>query len=334
MIIVAFLLACVSCVEANNEDLGGKVVLAYVTSWSQVMPDPSCITHINYAFGHVTDSFDGVRIDNEERLRQIVSLKKQKSSLKVMLSIGGWGSGRFSEMSSTEMNRKAFAKDCQRIVKTFGLDGIDIDWEYPTSSMSGISSSPNDTKNFTLLMKAIRKAIGKKKILSIATAASAEYIDFNGVTPYLDYVNIMSYDMGNPPYHHAGLYRSANIGGICADEAVKAHIKAGVPAGKLVLGIPFYGRGTKELSDFMDYKDILKIGGEYIRDWDETAKVPYMKDASGRFVCGYEDARSIAIKCQYIMDNNLHGAMYWEYAGDDENGTLRKAVFNGINSKR
>ena len=104
-----------------------KVVIAYVTSWSKVIPNPSLVTHINYAFGHVTDSFNGVRINNEERLRQIVALKEKAPHLKVLLSIGGWGSGRFSEMAADEQNRLSFAKDCQRVVQEFGLDGIDID---------------------------------------------------------------------------------------------------------------------------------------------------------------------------------------------------------------
>ena len=96
------------------------------------------MTHINYAFGHVNESFDGVRIDNEERLKQIVDLKKQNPELKVLLSVGGWGSGRFSEMAANDEYRRAFAADCDRVVKEFALDGIDIDWEYPTSSMANI----------------------------------------------------------------------------------------------------------------------------------------------------------------------------------------------------
>lgn len=94
-----------------------KVVVAYVTSWSEVMPDPQYMTHINYAFGHVNESFNGVKIDNEERLRQIVDLRKQKPELKVLLSIGGWGSGRFSEMAANDEYRRAFAADCDRVVE-------------------------------------------------------------------------------------------------------------------------------------------------------------------------------------------------------------------------
>ena len=175
------------------------VVVAYVTSWTRVMPDPTVMTHINYAFGHVNEQFNGVRIDNEQRLRDIVALKKQQPKLRVMLSIGGWGSGRFSEMAGSETNRKAFAKDCRRVCNELGLDGIDIDWEYPTQNSAGISASPNDTENFTLLMRDLREALGKKLWLTLASVGSAQFIDFRSCQQYLDVVNVMAYDMGNPP---------------------------------------------------------------------------------------------------------------------------------------
>lgn len=114
--------------ESTANPLSSKVIVAYVTSWSNIVPEPQYMTHINYAFGHVNESFDGVRIDNEERLKQIVDLKKQNPELKVLLSVGGWGSGRFSEMAANDEYRRAFAKDCDRVVKEFDLDGIDIDW--------------------------------------------------------------------------------------------------------------------------------------------------------------------------------------------------------------
>ncbi len=331
--LIAVLLTAAGCSQ-EVQDESEKVVVAYVTSWSTVMPDPDRVTHINYAFGHVSDSFDGVRIDNEDRLRSITALRNDASSLKVLLSVGGWGSGRFSEMAADDAFRKSFAKDCARVVKEFGLDGIDIDWEYPTSSAAGISASPEDKDNFTLLMRDIREAIGTEKALTLATVCSAQYIDFPSIMPYVDFVNIMSYDMGWAPKHNAPLYRSdaqGNIspivGGHCADEAVKAHLAAGVPAGKLVMGMPLYGRGNEETyGGGVDYNELKGPMEGHSEIWDDIAKVPYYADQDGTLHLGFENVRSITEKCRYIMDNGLLGGMYWDYAGDNEAGDLTLTI--------
>lgn len=315
-----------SCAHGKNK----KVVIAYVTSWSTVVPDPTYLTHINYAFGHVNDSFDGVRIDNEARLKSIIALKKAYPYLKVLLSIGGWGSGRFSEMAADVVNRGEFAKDCERVVKEFKLDGIDIDWEYPTNSSAGISATKSDTENFTLLMRDIRKAIGKKKLLTLASVSSGQYIAFDQIKNDVDFVNIMTYDSGNPPYHHASLHRSPLSGRTTCAEAVKAHIAAGMPVEKLVLGIPFYGRGNKtDIKGFIDYKDLLNLQG-FEQKWDDEAKAHYLVNAQGELVLTFETPESIALKCDYVHGQGLLGAMYWEYAGDTEGGVLRDAVYKGI----
>ena len=307
-----------------------KVVVAYVTSWSEVMPDPQYMTHINYAFGHVNESFNGVKIDNEERLRQIVDLRKQKPELKVLLSIGGWGSGRFSEMAANDEYRRAFAADCDRVVKEFALDGIDIDWEYPTSSMANISSSPDDTENFTLLMQDIRAAIGNEKELTLATVASARYIDFKAILPSVDFVNIMAYDMASAPKHHSALYPSGHSGDITSDGAVTAHLKAGVPPSKLVMGMPFYGRGGDGYPSFQDYNKVGNTDTQYTEKWDEVAQVPYLADKNDTLVFGFENPRSLAIKCQYILDKDLLGGMYWDYSGDND---LRRTVAENLLGK-
>lgn len=310
-----------------------KVVVAYVTSWSEVMPDPQYMTHINYAFGHVNESFNGVKIDNEERLRQIVDLRKQKPELKVLLSIGGWGSGRFSEMAANDEYRRAFAADCDRVVKEFALDGIDIDWEYPTSSMANISSSPDDTENFTLLMQDIRAAIGNEKELTLATVASARYIDFKAILPSVDFVNIMAYDMASASKHHSALYPSGHSGDITSDGAVTAHLKAGVPPSKLVMGMPFYGRGGDGYPSFQDYNKVGNTDTQYTEKWDEVAQVPYLADKNDTLVFGFENPRSLAIKCQYILDKDLLGGMYWDYSGDNEQGDLRRTVAENLLGK-
>jgi chitinase len=314
----------------QKQQLPKKVIVAYVTSWTNVIPDPTYITHLNYAFGHVNTSFDGIRIDNPERLRKLTELKNTYPNLKILISIGGWGSGRFSEMAASDENRSKFAEDCLRIIKEFNLDGIDIDWEYPTSNAARISASPDDTQNYTLMMKAIRSKIGNNKLLTLATSADARYIDFKSIEPVVNFVNIMTYDMGSPPTHNAGLYRSKYTGWISVDEAVTAHVNAGMPIQKLVLGIPFYGHGKSGIANFIDYKEVIKLSG-FKNQWDSLAKVPYLENDKGEFVCTYENPESIKIKCEYLLNRGMLGAMYWEYAGDTEDGVLRKAVYTNVN---
>ena len=106
-------------------------------------------------------------------------------------------------------------------------------------------------------------------------------------------------------------------------------MQAGMPLTKLTMGIPFYGHGKEYLPDFIDYKDIMKLEG-YGWRWDDKALVPYITNDRGRIVCTYEDPRSIAVKCSYILEKGMLGGMYWEYDGDDTTGTLRKAVFEGV----
>ena len=294
-----------------------RYVVAYVASWTtQELPDPTLMTHINYAFGHVTDSFDGVRIQNPDFLRKVVGLKVQNPKLRVVLSVGGWTSGNFSEMAATKKTRRAFAKDCRRVVDEYGLDGIDIDWEYPTSNAAGISCSPDDTDNFTLLMRDLRAALGNDKLLTIATVADAKYINLRDCIDYLDFVNIMAYDVANPPKHHTTLYRSELSGRITVEEAVEAHLKAGVPKEKLLLGMPLYGRGDHSNPTLDKFVKTGNTAGKYFRRWDDVGKVPYLVDESEQLVWAYDNAVSLAYKCRFIIEKDLRGGMYWECTED------------------
>ncbi len=110
---------------------------------------------------------------------------------------------------------------------------------------------------------------------------------------------------------------------------MKAHLAAGVPAGKLTMGMPFYGRGLESMGGFVNYKDMGSVTG-YTEKWDDVAKVPYLADGSGKLVLGYENPQSLRIKCRYIKDNGLLGGMYWDYDGDNASGDLRRAVYEGL----
>ncbi|WP_317236116.1 glycosyl hydrolase family 18 protein [Niabella hibiscisoli] len=111
---------------------------------------------------------------------------------------------------------------------------------------------------------------------------------------------------------------------------VKAHHAAGMPLDKLVLGIPFYGRGNnKDIKGFVHYRDLIKLTG-FETQWDTVAKVPYLVNAAGEMVCSYESPESIKHKAAFIIANNLRGAMYWEYAGDTDDHLLSRTVFEEV----
>ena len=172
-------------------------------------------------------------------------------------------------------------------------------------------------------------AVGKDKLLTIATAATGRYYDFRAIEPYVDYVNIMAYDMEEAPFHHAALHCSDMTEEWSCEKAVAGHIAGGFPVQRLVLGIPFYGHGTNEAPESLDYRHIISIDSLYSR-WDSVAQVPYLVNSKGTVVVNYENAQSIELKCRFLHRQGMLGAMYWDYDSDDEMGTLRHAVYRGV----
>lgn len=306
-----------------------KKIVAYVTSWSSVTPDPFVMTHINYAFGGVGSDGVSVYADGTSRMQQLVRLKNRNPKLKVLLSIGGWGRGNFSPMAKDETKRKAFAQACRAFCDRYNLDGIDIDWEFPDNNSSGETSPSNEKQNYTLLMRDLREALGSDLLLTMASSADPGYYDFKNCIQYLDFVNVMTYDMSGPPNHHSALYRGGKVGNgwLVQSESIQNHLKAGIPASKLVMGLAFYGNsGAGSQISLQEIKNGI-ASGRWTDNWDNVAKVPYVTDSSGKFAYGYDDERSLTVKCQYIVKQKLAGAMYWEYANDDNKGTERKTVY-------
>lgn len=327
----------------DEEFLGQKpMIIAYYTENSSALPDPACLTHINYAHGRFVDKETGdggIWIEKPELLEKVIALKQQKPSLKVLLMIGGWGdkADGFSMMARDARKRTLFCQSCKEHIDNYGLDGIDIDWEYPTAGPSENGRHPDDTKNFNLVLKELRETIGNTKIISYASSASANYVDWKTAMLYMDYVNVMTYDMGDPPYHNAPLYYSAAITKKrSVDQSITQHFAAGVPLNRQVMGVPFYGHGTDPYKDDVKFNEMAgifsssKYEGKNIRKWDSVAKVPYLVDEAGNFLLGYDDQESVTYKGQYVVQKNLLGAMFWEYRHDDSQGTLRKALCKAI----
>lgn len=298
-------------------------VLTYVWSGGKMMPDLDLITSINYAFGRVSEDRKSINIENEERLREVVALKNQKPKLKVLLSLGGACSDGFSELAANDSLRKAFAADCRRVIDEFGLDGIDYDWESPGFD----DGTPEDVDNFELLLAETRNAIGEDKLLTVASMAGALGMKLPEILDYVDYFNVMCYDMTWTALgSHTSMRESPVAGDYTVERAMKTYEEKGVHKDKIMLGLAFYGRGdNNSFKGWTDYRDIEIQPSMEVR-WDSIGCVPYVVDSLGSFILGYENPRSLEIKCDYIKELGLRGAMCWRTELDNDSLELAHTV--------
>lgn len=229
-------------------------------------------------------------VDGRKYLEALVDLKRKKPELKVILSIGGWDSDGFCYMAKTSEGRQEFAQSCASIIKEYNLDGIDVDWEYPTNGgWQEIASCDACVKDARELLKDIRKVLedefpNEHKSLSIASGASQSWVD-NETFKVLDYMDVMCYDF-NP-----------GSGGSQADlETAKMFIQQHTQMvgdspenrKKILFGIPFYNEG-----------------GPYL--------VPYYKEWDGHVDT---NPKIIAKKMNWIKEKGYGGAFYWAYSMD------------------
>ena len=335
------------------------VILAYYTENSSALPDVTLLTHINYAHGRFKNPSTGdggIVISGTSLMKQVIALKSVNPKLKVMLMIGGWGikADGFSMMARDADKRTEFCKSVKSLLDEYGLDGVDIDWEYPTYSAEGTGASAADKGNFNLVLKELRETLGTSKIISFASSSSAKYVDWPIAIQYIDYVNVMTYDMGAAPNgHNSPLYRSAKFNHRSCDESIELHLAAGIPLNRMNLGIPFYGKAEKNPSEankvynyevnYNEMYDILHnnwykkrsldVTGKNNRAWDDVAKVPFLTDNLGRNLLSYDDPESVTCKGQYVVEKKLLGAMFWEYRHDDDQQSLLKALVSAVYGK-
>jgi len=310
------------------------------------------LTHIIFSFCHLKGN--SLQVDNSRdatTITNLVALKKRNPSLKVLLSLGGWGGCETcSDVFSTASGRQVFAESVLALSKFFKSDGIDLDWEYPAiEGYPGHKFMEDDRKNFTELIHELRKKLGKNYEISFAAGGFQKFLDasvaWKDVMPDVDRVNLMTYDLVNGystiTGHHTALYGTPDQKE-STDNAIKTLIKMGIPANKLVIGAAFYGRmwenvpatqnGLYQSGKFkagMNYKKIrttiTKENG-YTTYWDDIAKAPYAYNKSEQLFITYDDKRSMELKTRYVMDHHLNGIMFWEINNDIYSGGLLDAI--------
>ncbi len=273
---------------------GGSIVLGYFAQWGvygrnyhvkniATSGSASKLTHINYAFGNVTngqcvlgdtyadydraytaaESVDGVADTWDTgalrgNFNQLRKLKKLYPHIKVLFSFGGWTwSGGFGQAAA---NPAAFAESCYNLIEdprwADVFDGIDIDWEYPNAC--GLSCDTSGTEAYVRLMSALRTRFGSSYLITAAVPAGAANINaanYAGAAQYVNWYNVMSYDFfgawnaQGPTAPHSALYAWTGMptangqDKFYTDAAIQLFKSKGVPASKLLLGIGFYGRG-------------------------------------------------------------------------------------------
>jgi chitinase len=251
------------------------------------------------------------------------------------------------------------------------FDGIDIDWEFPVyGGPKHIAARPQDRGNMTSLAREFRRqldALGRQRgqayLLTAALPAGrmqssgpydpARSFDLRALADTLDFINLMSYDLGtafsavstfNAPLREdpadplePSLRRWNNVVG-----AIDYYLQHGVPAHKLVLGVPFYGRGFRVSTDaghglYQPYSAPFEAGDwraisrrlddpQWQQHWHPVAQTPWLFHPGDRIFISYEDPRSIGIRARLAKERGLRGVFMWELTGDDEQQRLLRAM--------
>jgi chitinase len=321
-------------------------------------------TALNHAYA-AAESVDGTADpegDNQLRgtFHQFQELKRRYPGLKLVISFGGWGqSDGFSSAVQPE-HLKEFVGSC---VETFiqgrfapgieapGIfDGIDIDWEYPVEG--GVTPGhTEDTANFTAMAAEFRRqmdAVRPGLLLTAALPAPAELyknFELKKIAATMDYLSIMAYDLHwdsepmsflhSPLFHDPKDPSKPSADTHNGNFAVRGFLAAGVPASKVILGVPFYGKGWTGVGNadhglYQSASGPAKVDGSY-RKLKELAGVVDRKYYSHAVTCSvwndgnfwsYDCPEAMRKKMSYIRQRNLGGVMFWELSHDTSDGEL------------
>jgi chitinase len=310
-------------------------------------------THLCHAF--LTADGDGnIRPSRTVPSRELTG-QAHEAGVRVLLSLGGWGwDDQFAAIASRAEAEDRYVGAVVKIVDENDYDGIDLDWEYP--------DTPEEVVGFERLARRLRKdldAIGTRKgrpmVLTMAASANPgtlRWLDKAFLLETMDWVNVMTYDYsGNwTDYagHHSPLFASSKQPGGTprSTEATMQYLldERGLPAERLAVGIPLYGRGFAVKEPYAstkgapriripqgDYRNLHRLQHEegWTRQWDDETKNPWLISPDRTVVIGYDDAESVALKTEWAMKRGFRGVFFWQVAGDrlpDGTNPLQEAV--------
>jgi chitinase len=346
--LIALFLLCLFTTNIFSQKNKKMDIIAYYTGDDKLINEYEInkLDQIIFSFCHLKDGKLSVDSPKDSiTIKHLVSLKASNPQLKIVLSLGGWGGCEpCSAAFSTPEGRLKFAK-------SFKVDGLDLDWEYPAiEGLPGHLYQAADKPNFTELIKILRSTLGKKYELSFAAGGFQKYldesIDWKTISPLVNRINIMSYDLVNGyskvTGHHTPLY-STKPNEESTDRAVTYLLNQGIPAEKLVIGGAFYTRTWKNVENinnglyqagehiqgvsFKDFGSFYTEANGWKYFWDDKAKAPYWYNEKEKTFATGDDLTSIKAKTEYVKAKKLGGIMFWELPLDAPHNGMVNAIY-------
>ena len=312
-----------------------RVVVGYYPAWMEYrLPAASIrfenLTHICHAFVWPDENGNLISYPDFD-YSELVECAHDED-VKVLVSVGGYGqSWGFPIVAGNSALLQQFIENLIDFCIENNYDGIDIDWEFPYSD--------RDRNLVDTLVSRLGKYIREEEeelLLTMAVPASSYYgqwFDFDFLGNYVDWFGCMTYDfMGEwspVATHNSPLYSRSGTMGSVAD-AVKYLMNRKVGKEKILIGIPFYGRGCNAdrlfgANNGGNFEKLYsEIAGELHTEWeyywDEICKVPYAFHKEERRFLSFDDTLSVRFKCEFVRENQLRGAIIWALGQDIVNG--------------
>lgn len=312
--------------------------------------DFKILTHVCHAF--IRPNLDGTLDFGERFLYPELVKSAHEAGRKILVSVGGGGGGKalegFAPIAADPGLRKRFIANLIGFCDEHGYDGIDFDWEYPRG--------PEERANHAILVTELRAEInrlGKPLLITMAASGrlrSDENFDHSILKEQLDWFNIMTYDFhglwsrvagfNSPMYSVIPGSKGLPEGAATAVDFMVRQM--GIPAEKLLLGLPFYGfvleaeqiKGPSNGGRYINYNEIILnwAAGGWRYSWDDTAMVPYLTRVQPGQVITFDTPESIGIKCDFARVSRLRGVMIWALGQDLLQG--RQLLLETVGAKK
>ncbi len=331
---------------------------AFIVDGRCAVADPNAdFQHAYTAETSVDGTADAPNAPLKGEFHQLEELHRRYPRIRMVISIEGKPAA-FADAAQPE-KRAAFVASCVDMFLRGNLapgvrapvlfSGFDLDWEYPSNSEDGA--------NFNALLVEFRRqldAYKRARLLTIAVAPGlGRYpgVDWPLVARTVDRVGLMNYDYNGPWQKTTGIVaplyaippvarESGNV-----DGTVQEYLNAGIPARKLLLGVPFYGyhwsgvkdagaehglgmpgRGERGDTPYREIMGSPGAAGTLFRD--PHSRAPWLFD--GQSFWTFDDPASVRAKADYARAHRLGGVMMWELSGDSADGALVKALRRGL----